>query len=557
MTLEEDLFGDTDADSRIGTVLGERYRVEERIGSGGMGVVYKGERIGLNKPVAIKFLHECFASDKRLLARFTREAKATSKLSHPYCVSVIDFGVQESPYIVMDHVDGTNLDEILKEKRFSVSDSLRFTSQILAGVAHAHSNGIIHRDIKPANVMICEAEGVGHHACIFDFGLAKLLDAADAAQTLSAVVLGTPNYMSPEQSLGEEVDPRADVYSIGVLLFELLTGQRPFIEQSAGDVLKKHREDPVPTLTEIDGETGFSDELEEVIKNALAKSRDDRYQSAAEFLDALKATPEGVTNLADVRRGGADSDADDTGGSGLRRADSTDPTILMDENRLGNRILRFLALPFQANWGKGPRLWSVVGVLCAIVTIAVIAWVTMEPRDARDEPTIDTGAAAESLELSSVHSPPKLDLGDAGDTPNPAEKLAVSNGLADARAKVAEGRWEEAIDDLKVLRRTYPKDPSIPHYMGNLFFEQKWWKDALERYNLAITVDDSYRSNSEMIKNVIEMLGTKKPPQKARSFLNNKVALPAVPHLEEASIHHENPKTRRRAAEIAKAIQEK
>ena len=179
---------------------------------GAMGAIYHAARVKLGRSVAIKFLEVSFTAEQtELVGRFEREARAMSRLGHPHCVSVIDFGVSKTPYIVMEYVTGTSLDKLIAKGRTEPGRAIRIVRQVLAGLAHAHGQGIVHRDIKPANIMLTEATGTGDHARILDFGLAKLLDSASQDISTVNVVLGTPSYMSPEQSRGESVDERSDI----------------------------------------------------------------------------------------------------------------------------------------------------------------------------------------------------------------------------------------------------------------------------------------------------------------------------------------------------------
>jgi eukaryotic-like serine/threonine-protein kinase len=165
---------ETKADLRTGAVLNGRYRIVELLGEGGMGLVYRGERLQLGRPVAIKFLHTPYAKSAKFVARFEREARAMSQLSHPHCVSVIDFGMHDAPYIVMDYVTGVTLREALDRGPMAVPKALSIVRQVLLGLAHAHELGIVHRDIKPGNIMLASATGMDDQVRIFDFGLAKL-----------------------------------------------------------------------------------------------------------------------------------------------------------------------------------------------------------------------------------------------------------------------------------------------------------------------------------------------------------------------------------------------
>jgi eukaryotic-like serine/threonine-protein kinase len=280
-------------DPRVGVVLEGRYQVTHRLAEGSMGVVYRAERVRLGRSVAIKFLRASFAGESQFLQRFEREARAMSRLGHPHCVSVIDFGVagDGAPYVVMEYVTGTTLATLLERGRLPAARALGITRQVLAGLAHAHGQGIIHRDLKAANVMLTEATGTGDHARLLDFGLAKLLDHLPSDVSSSHLVIGTPSYMSPEQSLGEIVDARSDLYSAGVLLFELLTGDKPFRSEETHDLLRQHREAAPPTLAESCPGAEFPKALERLVARALAKDPDDRFQSAIDMAEALDAVP--------------------------------------------------------------------------------------------------------------------------------------------------------------------------------------------------------------------------------------------------------------------------
>src|SRR5512143_1813474 len=210
-------------DPRIGGLVDARYKILEAMASGSMGSVYKAERVPVGKLVAIKFLHASFANDSEFQARFERETRVASKLAHPNCVSMVDFGVWENaPYLVMEYVAGTTLRERMDKGPIPPAQALAFARQIAAGLAHAHEHGVIHRDIKPANLMITEEIGTGERVRILDFGLARLRGNVGRDATQSNMVVGTPNYMAPEQTVGGAIiDARTDVYALGVVLFEM------------------------------------------------------------------------------------------------------------------------------------------------------------------------------------------------------------------------------------------------------------------------------------------------------------------------------------------------
>jgi hypothetical protein len=277
-------------DERIGGLVDGRYRVLEAMASGSMGVVYKAERVPVGKLVAIKFLHAPFANDSEFLARFERETRVMSKLTHPNCVSVVDFGVWEgAPYLVMEYVSGTTLRALIDNGPLPPRRALALVRQIAAGLAHAHAQGVVHRDVKPANIMVSEEIGTGDHARILDFGLARLRGAVGRDATQSNIVVGTPNYMAPEQTVGGGlIDARTDIYAVGVVLFEMVCGERPFQSEDTLALLGMHRAAPIPRLADrVRAGVALPPGLQDVVDKAMAKSPGDRFQSAIELAEAI------------------------------------------------------------------------------------------------------------------------------------------------------------------------------------------------------------------------------------------------------------------------------
>jgi serine/threonine-protein kinase len=290
---------------RIGHTLENRYVIREVLAQGGMGVVYRGERLGLNRTVAIKFLHANFAANAQARERFERELQAMSRLTHPNCVSVIDYGIADSPFIVMEYVTGRTLkDVITDEGRVQPTRALFIVSQILGALAHAHSQDMVHRDVKPANVVLANVEGVMDHVYVLDFGLAKFLSSAAKDKnelTASWMVLGTPAYMSPEQARAETIGAATDIYATGVVLFELLTGTKPYYAENPIDTIQLHQSAPVPSIRDRLPEADFSAELDQVVQIALAKDPGRRFASATAFSEALDEVPEATPTLTSTR----------------------------------------------------------------------------------------------------------------------------------------------------------------------------------------------------------------------------------------------------------------
>ncbi len=278
-------------DPLVGKVLEDRYQILAPLGAGGVGAVYRAKRLRIEKIFAVKFLRGEFANDPEFLQRFEREAVAMSRLSHLNCVSLVDFGVAFGmPYIVMELFEGGSLADEVVKGRLDVARAIRIARQILAGLAHAHALGIVHRDLKPANVMLVHMEGIREHVKILDFGFAKMLE-ADGASTLTAsgIVLGSPSYMAPEQARGGTIDHRVDLYALSVILFEMVTGTRPFVADDPLEVMRMQVGRAPPRPREVAPAAKIPPRLEAAILRGLAKTPGERFKSADEFLAAIEA----------------------------------------------------------------------------------------------------------------------------------------------------------------------------------------------------------------------------------------------------------------------------
>ena len=266
----------------IGTLLNQRFRLEEKIGSGGMSTVYRAFDETLERWVAIKLMHREISSDSDQLERFRREARAVARLNHPHVVTVIDFGEDDDhPYIVFEYVEGETLkDRVRRLGRLPVSEAVAYAIEVGRALECAHANRLVHRDVKPQNVLI-DAEG---RAKVTDFGIARSLEAEGL--TATGRVLGTTDYVAPEQALGEATTAQSDVYSLGICLFEMLTGDVPFRADTQVGVAMKHVKDPLPDIRMRRPE--ISAALAAVVDTACAKETANRYRSAHEMVHALE-----------------------------------------------------------------------------------------------------------------------------------------------------------------------------------------------------------------------------------------------------------------------------
>ena len=282
------------SDPHLGAVLQNQFQLIEAIGSGAMGTVYRAWQRGMEREVAVKVLRADHTADADLRRRFLREGRTSARLDHPNIVSVFMVGETDAgaPYLVMEHLGGETLEQVLeREGRFSPARAADVARQIAAGLAQAHAAGVVHRDLKPGNVVLLDRRGTGELVKIFDFGIAKLADRALAADggsrlTRDGAIFGTPDYIAPEQAQGAAVDGRADLYSLGVLLYRMLAGRLPF-DGNAVAVILAHIGRPPPELTAVAPDVPA--ELAAVVMRCLAKDPAHRHATAEHFLDDLAA----------------------------------------------------------------------------------------------------------------------------------------------------------------------------------------------------------------------------------------------------------------------------
>ncbi len=271
-----------------GKQLGQ-YQIVSQLGKGGMATVYKAFQPSMERYVAVKLLPRDFAEDPQFVKRFKHEAKAIAQLQHPNILPVYDFSEADGyTYIVMPFINGGTLTELTQKQSLSIEQSINIISQIGSALDYAHAHGILHRDVKPSNVLIDE-----HGTCLLsDFGLAKVVE-GNTKYTATGSIIGTPDYMSPEQGRGDRLDSRSDIYSLGIMLFELATGYVPFQAETPIGVIIKHIQDPLPSPRSLN--PNIPESIEPIIGKALAKDPEDRFTTAKELVEALQAAIRNTT----------------------------------------------------------------------------------------------------------------------------------------------------------------------------------------------------------------------------------------------------------------------
>jgi eukaryotic-like serine/threonine-protein kinase len=546
-------------DPRIDSVLQGRYRIIEKLASGAMGVVYRGERVQLNRPVAVKFLHPWIAAQKAFLGRFENEAKAMSRLAHPNCVSVIDFGVEGTPYLVMDFAMGATVRQTLEAGPLEVRRALRVVRQLLAGLGHAHAQGIVHRDLKPENLILTDEPGIGEHLRILDFGLAKL---RDGPAMTAGLAVGTPSYMSPEQTGADgAIDARTDLYTVGIVLFELLTGGKPFQSEKVGELLLMQREKAPPLLRAVAPGLGYSAELEAVVSKALSKPAADRYQTAAAFVAAIDATPEGrgvvrpVVTMAFHAAAPATpapvTFAPPRGAPGALPAPAVAPRAVpapADATTVDttSAVQRLIA---EAGGAKTPpardrrRLWAGVALGGAAVAALLVG------RALRRD---DVGARTVATTRPEVAAKP---VGKQKDKPapepaaSPTTPVDVNATLEEARRLVAKGDWEQAIKNLEAARAQAPDNADLAYLQATIELDHHHWSAGLSAASAAVHKNPALKSDPDLINGLIQSLAGDSTAERSESLLRGAGA-PAKPFLKDAAHKDPNAKVRDRAGTL-------
>lgn len=283
-------------DPLIGTRLAGKYEIISVLGTGGMGVVYKGRQDIMDRIVAIKMLQSHHLNDSMSVKRFQQEGKATCKLNHPHIITVYDFGIAQQtgqPYIVMDYLQGIALSEVIKQEgQIGVDRAVKIFQQAAEALGHAHKQGVVHRDLKPSNIVLINYDGDKDFVKVVDFGVAQLMEdqTGEGGQqrlTQMGEVCGSPVYMSPEQAQGHKLDNRSDIYSMGVVMYETLTNRLPLLGKTMVETMRKHIEEDAPPFSQVRPDLYIPDRVEQIIMKAMSKSPADRFASMEHLVQEL------------------------------------------------------------------------------------------------------------------------------------------------------------------------------------------------------------------------------------------------------------------------------
>jgi eukaryotic-like serine/threonine-protein kinase len=544
-------------DPRIGRVVAGRYKLSAQLAEGGMGVVYRGERVGIGRPVVVKFLHAMLSEKAGIVDRFEREARATALINHPNCVALVDFGLDEgAPFLVMEYAEGRTLADVLDHGPIAPARAVRIIMQVLSGLAHAHARGILHRDLKPANVMIVDLAGFDDFVKILDFGLAKMVgpvangDKRDV--TVEGIAIGTPGYMSPEQAAGIPSDRRADIYCTGALLYHMVTGQKAFDGEDLHSVLRRHREETPIAPAAVVPSVRISAQLEDIVLRSMKREPSDRYQSADAMILALKDTPEARSESVAKRPHSRPPENDTRAERPQSRA----------RERGGGYAMRWLFLGglVGATTAAGGILY--VQKPPAEIEPPAVASVPPPPLPkALPAPKIAEPTPTPTPEPQAVVEAPRAadDDGSGEDdrAPPPEAAAAPHNDaapvrtVADARNLLRKGDADGALAGLLHLRRQKPppaRAAEIAQLVGHLYFDRHWWTDALKEYRFAITLDGKARRDSVLVANAVRTLGDNATFPRGRKLIVSYIGKNALGALKKAAHSGASPLLRKNAA---------
>ncbi|HYV43335.1 MAG TPA: serine/threonine-protein kinase [Myxococcaceae bacterium] len=494
------------------SLAGGRYLLERKVGQGGMGAVYEAKDQRLGRKVAVKLMLEKSAG---FAQRFEREARAASRINHPNCIAVHDFGTEvHGSYLVLEWVEGRSLAGIVAEEGgLSPARASELMAQVCDGLFAANAAGVIHRDVKPDNVMVHLAPDGREVAKLVDFGIARVTDGSEPKLTQTGSFIGSPLYMSPEQALALELDPRSDVYSAGATLYFALAGRPPYTGEGSSVMMQVINADPPALPSPLDGIP-----IAAVVRRAMAKKREERYATAAELARAIHRANEADFAGRSPRRG---------------------PPL---------KVVAAISVPALA-------LILGAAVLTATRTPSPPAALPVATRVADPQPPSAPAAAALPAATAAVEPPapaPAPPVSVPSPAPSPPPEQVP--GLADARKLVLAKRRDRALAALARLRKQYPGNAEIPSLQAQVDFDNLRWVDGIAAYRAAIALQPALRSDPAVIRHAIDCLGSDGYHRACEDFLRKDIGAPALPYLTEAAGSHQYESVRQRARRLAPQI---
>jgi len=474
---------EAELEARLGDVIAERYRLDKILGVGGMGAVYQAHHLLLKQDVAVKILHTHLSANEDIAMRFDREGQSAARLAHPNIIDIKDVGTTSSglKYMVMPVLHG---DELVAKLGAPIDpdDALVLIDQIFAGLEHAHDRGVIHRDLKPENVFVTRDHENNEVLKLVDFGIAKMLGdelsgealaQAKAPLTRVGLIFGTPQYMSPEQATGVEVDARTDLYSAGTILFEMLTGRPPFENDDPMALARMQVTVAAPSLTKL-----VPAEVATIVERLLNKNRDERYSSAHEVRVAISHARDQLASPG-----------------GLANIDVGNP-----EDRAARGVHTFAALAVEpdssavsplARLMAQPPLHLFAGALGTVLSLSLLFWVTSS-----DEPTNQSKTG---------------DAPSVGRATNTEVEHATDAEISPIRKALLAKNPDDALVLIRPLRDRFPEDPTLLWFEGRSLSLQRGKQSlALARYADALERDSELMNDQEFYAEIYALLGQRR-----------------------------------------------
>lgn len=506
-----DVAGTSDAKALIGTLISGRYRVEALLGEGAMGAVYRAEHVLMQKAVALKVLHQTSSQNPEVVRRFEREAVAAGRIEHPNVAGATDFGQLEdgSFFLVLEYIDGKSLGQLIEEEApLEAARACRISIQIAAALAAAHAAGIVHRDLKPENVMLPHSEPGNEIVKVLDFGMAKLqhADASETQLTMHGAVYGTPQYMAPEQAAGAEVDRRADLYAVGLMLYEMLVGRPPFVADTLMALLIKHMTEKPPALP-----ASMPRPLAKLVAQLLEKKPAQRPESADEVIARLSEML--GTTYQDPRRSALGLSGPMSSRASLGSITEIREHMAESVARMGPQLERlrqwgesavhFLKQPMTVRGATFPR-WVPAAVCFGFAVVVLLL-------SGGDEHTEAPEGAAPSAETPRV-VPQKVDA-KAKDKSPPDGQLAGIIASAERGSDAALYALEQRKDSVRSLTEWMG--------LGKARLMRKHVKQGLDAYRAAFELEPSMKRDEVMLGAVRRLADDEQYAEQVIDFVAN------------------------------------
>jgi serine/threonine-protein kinase len=515
----------------VGRIISGRYFIERVIGEGGMGAVYQAEHTHMHKRLAVKVLHPEMSRLPEVVARFEREAMAAAHIEHPNVAAATDFGKLDdgSFFLVLEYVEGKSLREAIAAGRMELGRAIHVTRQIASALARAHGLGIVHRDLKPENVMLVHREDDDSFVKVLDFGIAKVPVGSlvgehkvpGQALTQLGMVYGTPEYMAPEQALGQAVDARADLYAVGAMAFEMITGARPFDHESKVTLLGMHVTAPIPRMTERAPDANIPLEVEAIITRLLAKEATARHADAKELIEALDTV---AIQLAEQGRISDPFPTKSTAGPRQASIADSGPRPMMATNPAVGASQQGIASLVGASVGNGLKAWSPwtprkvaalvaagLGVV-ALVLVGVVVVGSVHGDASSQTSTVPSGG----LSVAPPPPPPP--------PPDPTADAIVSA----AQAKIDKGDYATATDELTAVEKTNPERADVHMLLERAYTGVRNPAAAMREVALWLAIDPNAVSDVHLQEDVRNAALIHDVQEEAFSLLETKMGMRGI-----------------------------